>query len=96
MKIIEMLQKRGASVHYHDPYIAKIQLDDESWLHSVDLTKEELQLADCLVILTDHSELPVPLIAEHCAFVFDTRNVMTSIRPGAKLITLGDGRRNVR
>ena len=96
MKIIEMLQKHGADVHYHDPYIAKIQLDDESWLHSVDLTKEELQLADCLVILTDHSELPVPLIAEHCAFVFDTRNVMTAIRPGAKLITLGDGRRNVR
>jgi UDP-N-acetyl-D-glucosamine dehydrogenase len=96
MKIIEMLQKHGANVHYHDPYIAKIQLDDKSWLHSVDLTKEELQLADCLVILTDHSELPVRLIAEHCDFVFDTRNVMTSLRPGAKLITLGDGRRNLR
>jgi UDP-N-acetyl-D-glucosamine dehydrogenase len=52
---------------------------------------DEKEQADCLLILTHHSSLPVRLIAEHSAFVYNTRNVMTELRPDAKLVTLGNG-----
>ncbi|WP_219838366.1 nucleotide sugar dehydrogenase [Paenibacillus sp. R14(2021)] len=93
--IIEALREQGADVGYSDPYLAKIRLTDGSELERAELTAESLEVADCLVILTHHSSLPIRLIADHASFVYDTRNAITALRPGAKLVTLGNGARPV-
>jgi len=45
---------------------------------SVELTVSELEAHDCVIILTDHSQLDVELIVNHGNLVFDTRNVTSS------------------
>ncbi|NBD27336.1 nucleotide sugar dehydrogenase [Paenibacillus glycinis] len=96
MAIMEALLARGADVRYYDPYLASVQLPDGSVMARSELSAAALEEADCLLVLTHHDELPVRLIAEHSSFVYDTRNVVAAVRPGAKLVTLGNGARKDR
>lgn len=82
LKIITLLQDKGAVVCYHDPYIQEIgslRRYPELVLTSVELTKELLQEQDCLIIVTEHSCFDYPWILEHSKLIIDTRNVMQSI-----------------
>ncbi|WP_219837241.1 nucleotide sugar dehydrogenase [Paenibacillus sp. R14(2021)] len=88
--IIRLLLKQGIGVRYHDPYMDSMQLDDETIWSSVALTAEELANADCVLILVDHSSIPAEFISEHSTFIFDTRNRITSVKAGAKLVKLGN------
>ena len=53
LDIIHLLQKRGATVTYSDPFVPKIRVD------GIDLTSQDLvnsaTNADCVVVVTDHS-----------------------------------------
>jgi UDP-N-acetyl-D-mannosaminuronate dehydrogenase len=42
---------------------------------SVPLSDETLRLADCIVVLTDHSSFDIPHIVANSRLVVDTRNV---------------------
>jgi len=78
VKIITLLQEKGASVSYHDPYIAVIsgmRKYPELTLESVDLNEDTLQEADCVLVVTDHSCFDFGWILEHSNLVVDTRNV---------------------
>ena len=61
--IIDRLRAKGANVRYHDPFVKEVRFDDAHIeasgepLSSVPLTDEELGAADCLIIVTDHSEI---------------------------------------
>src|SRR5690606_36986703 len=55
LDVIHLLRERGGDVSYHDPYIPTIRLDGYS-LDSVELSDEALRDADCVVIVTDHSD----------------------------------------
>jgi len=75
IKIISRLQDKGALVHYHDPLVPELdQLP--SPLRSVDLTADEMEAADCAVIVTDHSCLPYEELVARCRLIFDTRNAL--------------------
>jgi UDP-N-acetyl-D-glucosamine dehydrogenase len=77
VKIITMLQEKGAEVVYHDPYIPVIRdLRDYPGLEmtGVGLTEETLNGADCVLLLTDHSCFDLKLIMEHSKLIIDTRN----------------------
>ncbi|HKV45495.1 MAG TPA: nucleotide sugar dehydrogenase [bacterium] len=77
LKIIELLEKRGANVAYHDPYIPEITLPNPGVkLTSVSLTDERLSEVDCVIIATDHSNLDYRRVAEKARLVIDTRNVL--------------------
>jgi UDP-N-acetyl-D-glucosamine dehydrogenase len=89
--IIRLFLNQGAEVHYHDPYIDSMQLSDGTKMSSVTLTAEEIAAADCVLILIDHSVFPAAFILEHSTFIFDTRNVISSVKTGTKLVKLGDG-----
>jgi UDP-N-acetyl-D-glucosamine dehydrogenase len=45
-------------------------------MESVSLTPEELESADCVVILTDHSRFPYDQILGHAQLIIDTRNAL--------------------
>jgi UDP-N-acetyl-D-glucosamine dehydrogenase len=85
LDIIQLLQKRGAKVMYHDPFVPQIQLDMMTLLSS-DLDSS-LRVADCTVIVTNHSTLDYHKIVEQSAVVLDARNATKGIK-NPKIIKL--------
>jgi len=79
LKLIQLLQEKGAKVSYNDPYISKIQLS-EGTLTSVELTEESLFSVDCVVIATDHSCYDLEQIAAWAKLVFDTRGATQRLK----------------
>ncbi len=83
LKLIEILQKKGASVDYNDPYFPMPPKTRKYKLQggSVPLTPENLEKYDCVIIATDHSSYDPGLIARHSRLVVDTRNLIKDV-PG--------------
>jgi UDP-N-acetyl-D-glucosamine dehydrogenase len=82
LSIIDRLRAKGAHVRYHDPFIDELRFDDAHTegggepLHSVPLTDEELKSADCLIIVTDHSEIDYERVCSLAPLIVDTRNAL--------------------
>lgn len=76
LKIIELLQNKGARVLYHDPHVPvlprtrKHSLDMKSAL----LTENLLRATDCVVVVTDHKNVDYDLIANNADLVVDSRH----------------------
>lgn len=79
LDLVRELMRKEMEVEYHDPYIPDIEVEGRK-LHSVELTPERLREADCVVIFTDHTAMPLHDIVEHARLVFDTRNATFRIR----------------
>jgi len=91
VELFKCLLDINRSVLYHDPYVSTIKIDSKIF-NSTPLTQETLGQVDCVVILTDHSEIPLDTILEHSFLVFDTRNVVKDQKGNATIIKLGGGR----
>ena len=82
LSIIDRLRAKGANVRYHDPFVAELRFDDAHTessgdpLSSVSLTNEELQAADCVIIVTDHSDIDYKRICSLVPLIVDTRNAL--------------------
>lgn len=74
MKVVSLLRRGGAEVSFYDPYVEEVRVDGSS-LPFVPLTEDNLKAFDCVLILTDHSNVPYDFIATHASAVLDTRNV---------------------
>jgi UDP-N-acetyl-D-glucosamine dehydrogenase len=74
LTVIKLLEDRQARVSYHDPYVPEMILENGS-MASVPLSDEVLRMADCVVVLTDHSSFDIPHIVANSRLVVDTRNV---------------------
>ena len=75
LDVITELERRGARVEYHDPYIPSFR-SDHLEMQSVPLTADKLKAADCVIITTAHKSLDYDLIVKSSRAVFDTRNVL--------------------
>ncbi|MFD2614864.1 nucleotide sugar dehydrogenase [Paenibacillus gansuensis] len=78
--VMSLLVGEGAKVSYYDPYIPELNLDGKRYMRS-ELTDDAVASADCVVLLTDHSALPIERIISNSKLLFDTRNA-TSIFGG--------------
>jgi UDP-N-acetyl-D-glucosamine dehydrogenase len=82
LSIIDRLRAKGANVRYHDPFVAELRFDDAHTdssgepLSSVSLTNDELQAADCVIIVTDHSDIDYKRICSVVPLIVDTRNAL--------------------
>jgi UDP-N-acetyl-D-glucosamine dehydrogenase len=78
LKIMELLEARGASVAYHDPFVPEIPSSREhpefAGRRSEALTAEAARRFDAALICTDHDEVDYRLLVECCPLVVDTRN----------------------
>lgn len=76
LKLIEILNEKGATIDYHDPYVPKLsktrKYDFE--LESVSLTNKNLNSYDLVILSTDHSNLDYKFISENAKLIIDTRN----------------------
>jgi len=77
LKIIQLLQQKGALVSYHDPYApecANHRHYPDIDLRSVPLDEETLPSFDGVIIATAHDNVDYQLIADRAALIIDTRN----------------------
>lgn len=88
LKLIRLLQERGAKVSYNDPYIPQIGLAQDN-LTSVDLAEGELSSVDCVVIATNHSCYDVEQLASSSKLLFDVRGVTRGLNQ-ANIVRLGE------
>lgn len=87
VKVMELLMRDGAKIDYHDPFVAKFVEKGHQW-HSIPLSKERLERADCVLILTDHSTVDYERICESAKLVVDTRNATKNVKHREKVVLL--------
>jgi len=75
LDIIGLLQQKGAEVTYHDPNIPQL-LEERFEMRSVLDLIEAARIADCVVIVTNHSSYDYESILEASSCVVDTRNAL--------------------
>ncbi|HET6974312.1 MAG TPA: nucleotide sugar dehydrogenase [Pyrinomonadaceae bacterium] len=82
LSIIDRLRAKGANVKYHDPFVADVHFDDAHTdsigepLSSVPLTDDELRSSDCVIIVTDHSDIDYKRVCSTSSLIVDTRNAL--------------------
>jgi len=84
LEVIDLLQKKGAKVEYHDPYIPSLKSHAGEMMHSVPDLMAAVRAVDCVVIVTDHKVYDYPAILEAAAFIFDTRNALGNLGKDSK------------
>jgi len=68
--IAQILSALGAVVRIVDPHMEP----GATGLHHVELTKQEVEMADAVVVVTDHDRFDYDLVRDHARYVLDTRN----------------------
>jgi len=80
LDVIGLLQKKGAVVSYHDPYVAHIHHEHDGWqLDSVGDLMKSVQEADAVVSITNHKVYDYKAIVDAAQFVFDSRNATRKV-----------------
>ncbi len=85
LKVIELLGRRKVDVVFHDPYVPEIRVNGDHLL-SQPLTRELIESADCVLILTDHSCFDYDAIVSGAPMVFDARNATRHVSSGREKI----------
>jgi UDP-N-acetyl-D-glucosamine dehydrogenase len=79
LKLIELIEARGATANYHDPHIPEIRRTRRhgglAARRSLPLTAQTLQQHHAVLIATDHDDVDYRLIVDTAPLVVDTRNV---------------------
>lgn len=82
LAIIDRLRNKGCEVRYHDPFVRELSFDSartESTgqpMSSVELNDDELQSSDCVLIVTNHSQIDYRRVIELVPLIVDTRNAL--------------------
>jgi len=74
MRVVELLHAMGAELSAVDGHV-----EDHRWpaaVSKVELTADEAEASDVIVVLTQHPELPLEVLVETSTPVFDSRNVI--------------------
>ena len=79
LTIIELLQKEGADVSYHDPYQPFIGKGRKYDLQMRCAELSALGKYDCVLIVTDHSDYEYERIVQEAQLVVDSRNATRGI-----------------
>ncbi len=87
LDIIQELQDLGAVVHYHDPFVKKLKIEDIS-MSSVPLTDRVLKKHDLTILVTDHSSVDYEKVVRHTPLILDTRNALKKFRVGKNKVIL--------
>lgn len=80
-ELIEILEKRGAKVDFHDPHAKTIPMTREhsafAGRQSVDINAETTQSYNAILVAADHDKVDYKIIADNAKLIIDTRNVFS-------------------
>ncbi len=88
-KVIELLQAKGATVIYNDPFfpaVPAMRHYPHVKVEPVELTEKTLAGQDAVVIVTDHSAYDYAWIVKHAKRVVDSRNATKDVTEGREKI----------
>ena len=80
LRVIEELEKTGASVSFYDPYIPQYKQHGKLHKGETALTAELLQHADLVVVTAAHTNIDYDFVQRYAQAVFDTKNVMKEVK----------------
>ncbi|MBR4570945.1 MAG: nucleotide sugar dehydrogenase [Candidatus Riflebacteria bacterium] len=80
IKLIRELIKVGAEVAFYDPNVKSFTDKNLSMTGLQELTPDEIEANDIVIIATAHSNVDYNLVQRHAKAVFDTKNVMKNIK----------------
>jgi UDP-N-acetyl-D-glucosamine dehydrogenase len=90
--VYNLLEDRGATVCYHDPYCPSFKRDGGE-VESMPLTAELLQSLDAVVITTAHSNVDYQFVVDNAKLVIDSRNATKTLNnTEGKVLRMGGGR----
>lgn len=72
LDILKLLRDKGAEISYHDPLVSAFTLDELEMVSVTDLSRA-LELADCVLIATDHASYDWADLYARARLVVDTR-----------------------
>ena len=75
--LLRLLEQKGAEVKYHDPHVRELEIDGSTYESEPLL--EAVASSDCVVIVTNHSNLDIATLVERAKLVIDTRNATRGI-----------------
>jgi UDP-N-acetyl-D-glucosamine dehydrogenase len=76
LDVIGLLQKKGATVEYHDPYIPTLKTHEDVKMRSVPDLMATVRAADVVVAVTNHKVYDYKAILDAAKFIFDSRNAL--------------------
>jgi UDP-N-acetyl-D-glucosamine dehydrogenase len=79
LDVLSRLRARHADVHYHDPFVPALALEDLT-LASEPLTAASLAGCDVAVVLTDHAAFDWDFVLQHAPRIVDARNATAPAR----------------
>jgi UDP-N-acetyl-D-glucosamine dehydrogenase len=90
LKIMKKLKEEGAELVFYDPYIKSMPGSDGKAIEAdwVELSEEELRKSDCVLIITDHSNIDYEMVVNESNIVVDTRNATKNVMSGRDKIIL--------
>jgi len=92
LDVIRLLEERGATVSFHDPFIPSVR-EDGHIRHGVDLTPEIVAATDAVVVVTDHKKVNYQLVMDNATLIVDSRNVTRKlVRTKARVVSLSSTR----
>ncbi len=88
LDVLKLLHEKGASLTYHDPFVASLRLEDGSTMENTAYTDALMSGADCVVITTDHTAFDYQHVIDHAKLVVDTRHVIAARKGKARVVLL--------
>jgi UDP-N-acetyl-D-glucosamine dehydrogenase len=87
-KLMELILDKGGEVDYNDPFIPELPSMRMYDIHrkSIDLTPDNIEKYDCVLISTDHSQYNMETIVKYAQLIVDTRNATKSVMSGRNKI----------
>lgn len=82
LDIIKLLERKSALVNYNDPYVPMLILEDGEKIKSVPMNAKVVSSADCVVIVTDHTDYNYQWIVDKAKLIMDTRNATKNVKNG--------------
>ncbi|MDD4760871.1 MAG: nucleotide sugar dehydrogenase [Bacteroidaceae bacterium] len=79
LKVIDILEEKGANVRFHDPYISEYTYEGKGKNGEKELTKELLQQSDLVIITAAHTNVDYDFVQQNALAVFDTKNAMKAV-----------------
>ena len=84
--ILQLLSRKGAKLSYCDPHVP-VLAEHGMNMKAEPFTAATLKKADCVVVVTDHSDFDYRMVARESKVVVDARNALKG-KNGAKIIKL--------
>lgn len=79
IRVIEELEKEGAEVVFHDPFVSEYHGNGMVKKGEPELNVELIESADLVIVTTAHTNVNYDFVQKHAKAIFDTKNAMKQV-----------------